>query len=82
VAASPSFSKRGLHLESINRVLVFRPPRVQRRDFPFRFREEESDAAMNVWEGEPHFDAAEVGTFSADRSSDAGAQMTGRTDIA
>ena len=41
-----------------------------------------SDAALNVGEVEPDFDAAEVGAFGADGCGDTGAEMARRTDIA
>src|SRR6266571_503902 len=40
-----------------------------------------SDAAGDVGEVEPDFDAAEVRAFGADRSGDAGAEMAGRADV-
>src|SRR5580704_16832293 len=39
-----------------------------------------SDAALDVGEVEPDFDAAEVGAFGADGSGDAGADVAGRAD--
>src|SRR5690348_2084444 len=41
-----------------------------------------SDAAKDIGEIEPDFDAAEVGAFGADGSGDAGAEMTRGTDEA
>src|SRR6267378_7756549 len=41
-----------------------------------------SDAAGSVGEVEPDFYAAEVGTFGADGSGDAGAEVAGRADVA
>src|SRR6266850_1837847 len=40
------------------------------------------DAAGDVGEVEPDFDAAEVGAFGADGGGDAGADMAGRADVA
>ncbi len=40
------------------------------------------DAAGDVGEVEPDFDAAEVGAFGADGRGDAGAKMAGRADVA
>src|SRR5258708_18467226 len=40
------------------------------------------DAARCVGEVEPDFYAAEVGTFGADGSGDAGAEVAGRADVA
>ena len=40
-----------------------------------------SDAALNIGEVEPDFDAAEVGAFGADGRGDAGAEMAWRTDV-
>src|SRR5712692_5502098 len=42
----------------------------------------ELDAARDVGEIEPDFDAAEVGAFGADGRGDAGAEMAGRADVA
>src|SRR6266436_9423956 len=41
-----------------------------------------SDAAGDVGEVEPDFDAAEVGAFGADGRGDAGADVAGRADVA
>lgn len=40
------------------------------------------DAAGDVGEVEPDFDAAEVGAFGADGGGDVGAEMAGRADVA
>jgi len=45
-------------------------------------RQTGSDAAGDVGEVEPDFDAAEVGAFGADGSGDAGADMARRADVA
>jgi len=39
------------------------------------------DAAGDVWEVQPDFDAAEVGAFGADGRGNAGADVAGRTDV-
>lgn len=41
----------------------------------------ELDAALNVGEVEPDFNAAKVGAFRTDRRGDAGAKMAGRADV-
>src|SRR5215475_15442194 len=46
-----------------------------------RRRPLQSDAAGDVGEVEPDFDATEVGAFGADGSGDPGAEVAGRADV-